>query len=238
MPAVIKNLLIVNILLFLASIGLGSAANIDLTRYLGLYYFRSELFYPYQLISHMFMHADFSHVFFNMFALWMFGAVLENHWGGKRFLIYYLICGLGAAGLQLGVAYIEVLRTTAAMDNESIEYAVSYGADAIMQGKNFVHPQMAKLNALYHVPMIGASGAVFGVLLAFGMTFPNSLVYIFFAIPMKAKYLVIIYGLAELYFGVMNLPGDNVAHFAHLGGMIFGFFLIRYWKKKDKSRWR
>ena len=172
---------------------------VDLRIWLALFSPGSEYFQPYQLITHMFMHGNFYHLFFNMFALWMFGRVLESVWGGKRFFIYYFITGLGAAGLQLLVNYIQ--------------------------------------NVDVNIPMLGASGAVFGVLLAFGMLFPNTrLMLILPPIPIKAKWFVIIYGAAELFFGIANYSGDPVAHFAHLGGMLFGYILIKYWNKTNRKK--
>ena len=263
LPPVVKNLLIINVLFFLATIALSK--NIDLTDILGLHYFASEKFKPFQLITYMFMHGGFSHVFFNMFALWMFGYVLENVWGPKRFLIYFLVTGIGAALIHYIIFYlfdaspvlsainnftadpsIENLRTF--LDNPEYFRRISYDiqnnyevfvqkynsliytdqGQALQLGINFV--EQYRIDFLNAPVVIGASGAVFGILLAFGMMFPNSLIYIYFAIPIKAKYFVMIYGAIELYLGFSDST-SNVAHFAHLGGMIFGFFLIKYWKK-------
>lgn len=205
LPTIVKNLLILNVLFFLADITL-SARGIDLGRWLGLHYPTSTYFYPWQYITYMFMHANFSHLFFNMFALWMFGYALENLWGSKRFLAYYLITGIGAGLIQTAVLGLELRPLTLAYPPEAIQQHI----DTIVT--------------------IGASGAVYGILLAFGMCFPNVPIYLYFFIPIKAKWFVIIYGLIELFAGIGG-TADGVAHFAHLGGMIFGFFLIRYWKK-------
>lgn len=205
LPPVVKNLLILNGLFYLADITL-SLRGIDLSRFLGLHYFSAEDFHPWQFITYMFMHGNFSHLFFNMFALWMFGYALENYWGGKRFLAYYLICGIGAGLIQTAVL---------AFDIHSLAFA--YPPQAVDQYVN-------------QIVTIGASGAVFGILLAFGMCFPNVPIYLYFFIPIKAKWFVIIYGAIELFAGIGG-TADGVAHFAHLGGMIFGFFLIRYWRK-------
>ncbi len=264
LPTVVKNLLIINGLFFLATIAF--SARVNLAEILGLHYFFSEAFKPYQVITYMFMHGSFGHLFFNMFALWMFGYVLENVWGPKRFLIYFLITGIGAALIHYLVFYFFEARpilnaidhvlenpsvtSISAFFNESgnfflfsdIEVAyrkfferynelINTNPDlAVQEGINFL--EMYRTAYLNQPVVIGASGAVFGILLAFGMLFPNSLIYLYFAIPIKAKYFVILYGAIELFMGFSG-SGGNVAHFAHLGGMIFGFFLIKYWKRKN-----
>lgn len=204
LPPVVKNLLIINGLFFLADLTL-SARGIDLAKYLGLHYYSAENFYPFQYITYMFMHGSFSHLFFNMFALWMFGYALENYWGSKRFLFYYLVTGIGAGMIQ-----------TLAMTWDIHNLGMSN--PALVQA--FINNSVT----------IGASGAVFGILLAFGMIFPNTLIYIYFLFPLKAKWFVLIYGLIELFAGIAD-SGGNIAHFAHLGGMLFGIILILYWKK-------
>jgi membrane associated rhomboid family serine protease len=260
-PPVVKNLLIINGLFYLATISLDSAFGIDLVRLMGLHYFKSDLFQPYQFVTYMFLHADFPHVLWNMFALWMFGYLLENVWGPKRFLTYYMATGIGAAIVQTAVQWwsFSSLETAVAAYNLSpgIDSFVSFvnqypphSRDLFEQLKAFLSDWNANplndhnlllskenIHQLYQdqisTPTIGASGAVYGILLAFGMMFPNMLVYIYFLFPLKAKWLVIGYGAIELFSGISNNPADNVAHFAHLGGMIFGFFLILYWKKKS-----
>jgi membrane associated rhomboid family serine protease len=236
LPPVVKNILIINGLFFLATITFQSAFKIDLTDKLGMHYFGSPLFKPYQIVTYMFMHGGFEHIFFNMFGLWMFGSVLENYWGPKRFLIYYLITGIGAILIQMLVIYIQIRSVESYLSPDQISDIITNGYKYLQEGKNFIDVDAAKLNILYNIPTIGASGAVFGILLAFGMMFPNSLIYLFLAIPIKAKWAVIIFGAIELYGGVENNAGDNIAHFAHLGGMLFGFFLIMYWNKKMKNR--
>lgn len=214
LPTVVKNLLIINVLFFLATIACEMVLHIDLTDYLGLHYIGASGFQPYQLVTYMFMHGSFAHLFFNMFALWMFGNTLENIWGPNRFLLFYFICGVGAGLVQELVQYIQYVTTLQDYDNVRI-------------AANQVIPMSQYLNML---TTVGASGAVYGILLAFGMMFPNSTLYIYFAIPIKAKWFVIIYGVIELFSGFTSV--DNVAHFAHLGGMLFGLILILYWKKK------
>ena len=226
LPEVIKNLLIINGLLFFATISLENYG-INLTQIFGLHQFQSSNFMPHQLITHFFMHGSFSHLFFNMFALWMFGKTLEKIWGAKRFLIYYLITAIGAAILHLIVSQYQILY----LSNNIPEIL-----DLAKQGLyNVGNSDSLRLTQLVNTPTVGASGAVFGILLAFGMLFPNTLLYIYFALPIKAKYFVILYGILELYLGLSNNPADNVAHFAHLGGMIFGFFLIKYWQKNRNT---
>ena len=232
LPPVVKNLLIINGIFFLATIVLDSTFHIDLVKYLGLHYPLSQDFGVWQLVSYMFMHGGFTHILFNMFALWMFGNVLENVWGPKRFLNYYLITGIGAAVVQLIIAWIRIKSIESGLHPEQITMVIQEGAGVLQRGMNYQDPDMRTLNSIINTPTVGASGAVFGILLAFGMMFPNSVIYLYFAIPIKAKYFVMIYGAIELYMGFANNPTDNVAHFAHLGGMIFGFFLIMLWKKK------
>ena len=230
LPEIIKNLLIINGLLFFATISLKNYG-IDLTRLLALNQFQSSDFMPHQLITHFFMHATFSHLFFNMFALWMFGKVLENVWGAKRFLIYYMITALGAAALHLGVSQYEILSLQSQVNPTDLDILLENGKSILEGNQNYSNQMMGKLNLLINTPTVGASGAVFGILLAFGMLFPNTLLYIYFAIPVRAKYFVMVYGALELYLGISNNPADNVAHFAHLGGMLFGFLLLKFWEK-------
>lgn len=213
LPTVVKNLLIINVLFFLATIAAETALHIDLSDYLGLHYIGASDFKPYQFVTYMFMHGSFGHLFFNMFALWMFGNTLENIWGSNRFLIFYFVCGIGAGLTQELVQHIQYLTEFQNYDNVNL------------LGR--IIPMSEYLNML---TTVGASGAVYGLLLAFGMMFPNSTIYIYFAIPVKAKWFVLIYGIIELFAGLNST--DNVAHFAHLGGMIFGLLLILYWKKK------
>ena len=234
LPEIVKNLLIINGLFFLATTTLDSMG-FDMYLFFGLHQFQSPEFMPHQLITHLFMHGNFTHLFFNMFALWMFGKVLENVWGGKKFLIYYMITGLGAAAIHLGISQYEIMSLQAQISSNDLNTILNEGGNILAGGQNYTNPIMGKLNLLIHTPTVGASGAVFGVLLAFGMLFPNALLYIYLAIPIKAKYFVILYGLLELYAGISNNPADNVAHFAHLGGMIFGFLLIKYWRKNSNT---
>lgn len=229
MPPVVLNLIIINALLLLITMIFGD--KINLYRILGLFYVSSPDFKTWQFVSYMFMHGDFYHLLFNMFALWMFGSILEQVWGPKRFLTFYMITGIGAGLVQLLVAFIRIQSIENILTPEQLQDVYTRGPELWSQGKTYIDGTMAALNRIINTPTVGASGAVFGILLAFGMMFPNTMLYVFFAIPIKAKYFVIIYGVAELYFGVTGTQ-DGIAHFAHLGGMVFGFFMVKYWKKK------
>ncbi len=229
-PPVVKNLIILNVLFYLATIA-GEKFGIDLSRVLALYYPMAEYFQPYQFITHMFMHGSLGHLFFNMFALWMFGRVLESVWGGKRFFIYYFVTGLGAAAFYTFVNWIEFAILKGKMSPEQVQMVLENGQGILQNMQNYSDPAMGKMNLLLNVPVLGASGAVFGILLGFGMLFPNTqLMLLFPPIPIKAKYFVILYGILELVLAFTQ-QGGNVAHFAHLGGMIFGYILIKTWNK-------
>lgn len=230
MPPVVKNLLIINGLFFLATMA-ASRFDLDLVNYLGLHLPQSEQFSPHQFVTYIFMHGGFSHIAFNMFALWMFGNSLENYWGGKRFLIYYLATGMGAGLIHLGVQEIQAISYATELTAEQISLIHDEGYGILQSGQNYAEPILASYNLLINTPTVGASGSVFGLLLAFGMMFPNAQIYLYFLFPIKAKYFVMMYGAFELYSGIQNSPGDNVAHFAHLGGMLFGYILLKYWQK-------
>ena len=217
-PDVVKNLLAINILMFFASFVM-EKQGINLTNILGLHFFKANDFAPYQLFTYMFMHSGFAHLFFNMFALYMFGSVLERVWGPKRFLIYYLVAGVGAGLLQELVQYIGFVQEGLA--NYKTVQIPSVG----------IMPMGEFLNLW---TTVGASGAVYAILLGFGMLFPNEKMFVFplpFAI--KAKFFVIGYAVIELLLGISN-SSDGIAHFAHLGGMLFGLVMILYWRKKHK----
>lgn len=236
-PVVTKNLLIINIIVWLFQFVALKKFGFDLSDYLGLHYFQSENFNIFQVFTYMFLHNpyDFTHVFFNMFAVFMFGRTLEAVWGAKRFLFYYLFTGVGAGLIQMLVVFIRIKTLEVNFSPEDLNNIYTNGHQIWEIGKNYADPSWANLNALINAPTVGASGAVFGILLGFGMLFPNvELIMIPIPIPIKAKYFVIGYGLLELYMGFANRAGDNVAHFAHLGGLLFGLILILYWKKKNK----
>jgi len=232
-PVVVKNLIIINAIMLFITFVL-EQKGINLRNTLGLHYIQSPDFRPYQLVTHLFMHGDIMHLVFNMFALWMFGRILESVWGPKRFFIYYFATGLGAAAFYTFVNYIEFQYSAAKIDSEAVQAVFSKGAELLQQGQNGVGPA-GKLNLILNTPTVGASGAVFGVLLGFGMLFPNTqLMLLFPPIPIKAKYFVMGYGAIELFSGIAN-TGSNIAHFAHLGGMLFGFILIKYWNKTTRN---
>lgn len=256
-PPVVKNLLIINVLCLLGATVFNYEKSVEL---LGMFYPESEYFRPHQIVTHMFMHGDFMHLFFNMFALYMFGKVLEMVWGSKRFLIYYIATGLGALLLHMFVTWLDLEQIkssiiafqntpTPELFNQIVRKNISHPSAGLLDFINHFYEYPNDLSALrdaniyaqkiletrINVPIIGASGAVFGVLLAFGMMFPNTeLMLLFPPIPIKAKWFVLGYGALELWLGVANRSGDNVAHFAHLGGMIFGFILIKYWNRRNK----
>lgn len=234
-PDVTKNLLILNVIMFVATFLL-QTQGVHLSGILGMFYFQSEQFEPYQVVTHIFMHGGMFHIFFNMFALWIFGSALEQVWGPKRFLIFYFVCALGAAFLHGLVIYIQVQDIMNQLTVDQISRVQREGWDAIRSGENYINPAMAELNRLINVPVVGASGAVYGLLLGFGMLFPNTeLMLMFIPVPIKAKFLVIGLGLLALWNGISNQPGDNIAHFAHLGGMLFGFIMIKLWQKSRRD---
>ncbi|MEA4868317.1 MAG: rhomboid family intramembrane serine protease [Rikenellaceae bacterium] len=211
MPPVVKNLVILNGVMLLITFLTGDF----MYEKFALFYIDSPLFKPYQLVTHMFMHGSFIHLFFNMYSLVIFGIVLEQVWGSQKFFLYYMVTGLGAAALHLLVMYIEA---------GSYQNAAMAGSAIAAQ-----HLEILRLT-----PTVGASGAVYGVLLAYGMLFPNNVLQLLFPpIALKAKWFVMIFGAIELWMGLSN-SGGNIAHFAHLGGMLFGYLLILYWKKKNR----
>ena len=216
-----RNLLVINILAYAATWVL-KGSGVDLNGLLGLHFFMASDFRVYQFLTYMFLHGSFTHILFNMFALWMFGSVIERVWGPKKFLFYYIVCGVGAGIVQ-----------------ELVQYG-SYMAQGLA-AYQYVNMGGAQISMDSYINMwttIGASGAVYGILLAFGMIFPNERLFIIpFPFPIKAKWLIVGYIVIEL-FSAMSGPGDGVAHMAHLGGMLFGFLLIRYWRKHPDSSQR
>ena len=271
LPPVVKTLLILNCLMFLARMAASNIFHIDLNDYLGLHYWGSSRFNPVQFLTYMFMHANFMHLFFNMFALWMFGSAIENTFGKNRFIAYYLITGIGAGLMHYIIIFFQ-LSDFLAMINQCIDEPTLQNLEVLRKSHTFINTnEIGDVNesfALFRqayrtfaldptnsqaaarisssladykdfyisLPnVVGASGSVYGLLLAFGMLFPNATIYIYFLLPLKAKWFVAIYAGLELYFGVTG-TSDGVAHFAHLGGMLFGLLLILYWRKKDRER--
>ncbi len=265
LPPAVKNLLIINGLMFAATFVFKNTMNVNLIRILGLHFFTSDQFEPYQLVTHMFMHGSFLHIFSNMFALWMFGSALENVWGAKKFLFFYFSCGFGGALMHLGVSW----WTYQGIEQQVLDYQMHPGlgefVSLIQRQSNILSGSYAQsINSFYNtwrnnptdpsmieaskqmstvilkafadVPIVGASGAVFGVLIAFGLLFPNVYLYLYFFIPVKAKYFVLFYAAFELYAGVTGSQ-DGVAHFAHIGGALVGFLIVRYWNRKPKKNY-
>ncbi len=218
-PPVIKNLMIINALVFLAQVIVGQIQPRWIENWFALHDLHSVFFKPHQLITHMFMHGSFTHLFFNMVGLWMFGVALEHRYGSKRFLQFYILSGLGAALLHMGILYIEMEPIMNIYRQLSVDEQLSLIDDPTF-----------KVN----VATLGASGAVFGCLAAFGYLYPNSIIYIDFLIPIRAKWMVLIYAGMELLLAVRNSAGDTVAHFAHLGGAITGFLLVYFWNKRNR----
>ena len=250
-----KNILIINGIIYILSDFIGLKSYI--IENFGMRYFHSENFQPYQILTYMWVHGGFGHLFSNMFSVLVFAPILERVWGSKKFLIYYLITGIGAGILYSGINYYEhysfeikvksyeqnpspesfrklVLNNSSEYYNQLYDFIDSYEQNPSNSNDNL---SIAYANDLLKVksdvPMVGASGAVFGILLAFAMLFPNmELMLLFFPIPVKAKYLVLVYGIYELWSEINRMPGDNVAHFAHLGGMLIGYLILKYWKRK------
>ena len=219
MPPITKNLIIINVLLFFAMF-VGERYGVDLNDILGLHFFLASDFRWYQFVTYMFMHANLEHILFNMFAVWMFGRVMESVWGPRRFLLYYMVCGIGAGVMQ------ELVQLAS--------YHVS-GLDSYENVRTALGHVISMESYLNAWNTVGASGAVYGILLAFGMTFPDERMFVFpLPVPIKAKYFVMGYAVLELLLG-FGRSADGVAHFAHLGGMLFGLLLILYWRKPRRN---
>lgn len=262
MPPVVKNIIIINVILFAGTWLTTDVFNSDfMWRHLALFSVKSPLFEPHQVITHIFMHANFAHIFFNMFGVFMFGRILEQLWGSRKMLIFYTVTGLGAAFIHLTVNYIQMSSMlNLANDFSSApsytlfhEIVTRFGSrtgnyDQIMSfmqqwfykpdDLSFIETGRSYVSEILYgnlnIPTVGASGAVFGLLIAFAMMFPDAeLMMIFLPIPIKAKYFVPFYALLELFFGVAGFQWDNVAHFAHLGGALFGFLMVKYWKRNQ-----
>lgn len=220
---VVKNLLIINVIFYFATWLMGQQG-IQLAQYLAVFYFDSPFFNVWQPITYMFMHGSMMHIFFNMFALYSFGSILEAHWGGKRFINFYLITGLGALALQWGVQAFEMYQITGSVFNNLDTLSVS----------NMSATNIETIKGIYFGPMVGASGAIFGLLVAFAVLYPNLEMYIMFIpVPVKAKYIIPVYIVIELFLGVARFEGDSIAHFAHLGGALIGFILVKLWRNKS-----
>ena len=269
LPTVTKNLLIINTLCYFAMVVLRQAFGFDMNSFFGLHYFESTQFHPFQFFTYMFMHGSFEHLFFNMFALWMFGSVIENYWGGRKYLLYYLMTGIGAAMTHYIVVTLQ-LRPDILLLDSCIRSTDIESLNALLRNHRFMltpasgdlwsqlpvfQQQLQQLSIQPNNPVVqesirdflisykdyfvslpnivGASGSIYGLLLAFGMLFPNDRIYLYFLFPIKAKWFVLIFGLIELGSGLMG-TADGVAHFAHLGGMVFGILLILLWRRRER----
>ena len=260
LPIVIKNLLIINGLFFLAQQTIGKSGYFNMEDLLGLHHIQSPLFQPWQLITHLFLHGDIMHIIYNMFALWMFGSVLENVWGPKRFLTFYFLCGIGAGILQLvslWYQYHDMVHQFLLIKNHTDvnnviafykEYGLNRDPDSIAIFQNYLSDPTSEsaasgvikyvssfVNSVISNPTIGASGAVFGILAAFIYLFPNTSIYLYFLFPIKAKWIGLFYFGSEIVSAFQNSPTDNVAHWAHLGGGLVGFLLVLTWNKKNRK---
>lgn len=254
---VVKNLLIINVIVYFGS----SLLSANVNQLLGLYYYASPYFYPYQFFSYMFAHGGFGHVFFNMLGLFFLGPLLEQFWGSKKFLVFYLVTGIGAGVIYNGIQYFQIQPMEQALTDYELDpnpdefyrYIADYYTLANTRVYNlyesyYDHPNDKSLEResvniareIYKlklsIPMVGASGAIYGLLMAIALLFPNTQFMLLFPpIPVKAKYLALVLGGIALFSGIQGNPGDNVAHFAHLGGMIFAFILIRIWQKDRRN---
>jgi membrane associated rhomboid family serine protease len=219
-PPVIKNLIIINVIVFLIQKTMERTGSPFMENFFALHDIRSFFFKPHQIITYMFLHGSLPHIFWNMLILWMFGSILENFWGPKRFLTFYIVCGIGAAVLHLLVLYHELSPVWQELSNYPIHEQNAIRSDP---------------GTIMNTATLGASGAIFGCMVAFGLLFPNSLIYIWALIPIKAKWAVLAYVIFEIVSGVQNTAGDNVAHWAHLGGGLVGLLLVFYWRKTDRK---
>lgn len=265
LPIIVKNLLIINGLFFLAQVTLskGAVPIFSFEDILALHAWQSELFKPWQLVTHMFLHGDFYHILGNMFALWMFGSILENVWGAKRFLIFYLSCGLGAALIHLlflsyelspiikdytlvvaqsqndPVGFVNAITDFGNKHNmgfnpEFLDYLKQDPGNTVLTAK-IMDAVTTFYNTRINTATLGASGAVFGILAAFVYLFPNTYIYLYFLVPVKAKWLGLIYFSYELFFALQNSAGDNVARWAHIGGALVGLLIVITWNKTNKK---
>ena len=241
LPDIVKQLIIINVLFFLGSMSLGNAAY-DL---LALHYPQNPKFAPWQVVTHMFMHGSINHILFNMFGLWMFGGTLAQMWGRNKFLFFYLSTGLGAAALQIGINYFQISTVVgqlveAGYSANSLTETLQSGQYNTAWSNDISQTQLSQLLTSFNISMVGASGALYGILVAFAFLFPNTeLMIIFLPIPIKAKYFVPILLASDLFFGFSSYSLGPIAHFAHLGGALTGFIMMWYWKKQqfNNNRW-
>ena len=241
LPDIVKQLIIINVLFFLGSMSLGNTSY-DL---LALHYPQNPKFAPWQVVTHMFMHGSINHILFNMFGLWMFGGTLAQMWGRNKFLFFYLSTGLGAAALQLGINYFQISTVVGQLVEAG--YSATSLTETLQSGQyntawlnDISQTQLSQLLTSFNMSMVGASGALYGILVAFAFLFPNTeLMIIFLPIPIKAKYFVPILLASDLFFGFSSYSLGPIAHFAHLGGAVTGYIMMWYWKKQqfNNNRW-
>jgi membrane associated rhomboid family serine protease len=264
LPTIIKNLIIINALMFFAqNTFAGPTSSFSVEDFFALHAWQSSLFKPWQMVTHIFLHGDFGHILGNMFALWMFGAVLENVWGPKRFLLFYILCGVGASVIHLLILsyqFVPMASELMQLSQLSVsgspafnEAVLAYSKSHQIQLTRILSENNVSLatpgirseimefltnnyNKTVNTATLGASGAVFGILMAFVYLFPNTKIYIYFLFPIKAKWLGVLYFSYELFFAVRNTAGDNVARWAHVGGALVGLLLVYLWNKKT-TRW-
>jgi membrane associated rhomboid family serine protease len=230
LTTVVKNLLIVNVLIFIAC-----AAVPGIQPYLTGYYFLSPYFHFWQPVTSMFVHANIAHIFFNMYALAIFGPMLEVRFGPARFFVYYMVSGVGAFLIHQGINHVEIQNALQHISASDFRQIMTQGPELLSTEHNYANEYWAKINTGFHIGVLGASGAVFGILLAFGVLYAEvKLRLLFPPVALKARWFVLIYGGIELILALRNAPDDNVAHFAHLGGMIFGYIMIKIWQKQGK----
>lgn len=230
MPPVTLNFLIINVLMYLIKLIFSYKYDIDISEYIGLRYFMSNDFHWYQLFTYMFVHGNEMHLFFNMFALWMFGPLLEQIWGSKRYIVYYTLCGIAAAITQYLFFYFKMQPSVNELN--AIHHQIMEVADELLR-QEYLQQWTENMNEIYDsMIIIGASGAIYGLLAAYGVLFPNSYFYLYFVMPIKAKWFVILFIAIELFTGVFI--EDNVAHFAHLGGMVIGVIWVWFWKRRHR----
>jgi membrane associated rhomboid family serine protease len=228
----VKHLIIVNVLFYIATYYvIDSRILIEL---FSLFSTQSPHFEYWQVATSMFMHGSLSHILFNMFSLWMFGSTLESVWGKKKFVSFYFLTGIGSAVLYLLIKHIQIQYVIDDYAAEEINLILTQGAEAIINSQNFTNEKLSSLNALINGPTLGASGAIAGLLMAFGILFPNlELMMIFLPIPIKAKYFIPLLIIYEFSMELASFSWDNIAHLGHLSGMAIGFILMQYWKKKQ-----
>jgi len=237
----VKHLIILNALFYAVSSLLG----IDLNNFLGLYFPENEHFGIWQFVTHMFMHGGFTHILFNMYALWAFGSPLEQLWGRNKFIFFYFSAGLGAGLIYTAVNYFQfnniqdqlISLGLQSSDIHTLLTSGKYNSEILSQ---IPEKKLMEFYQIYHTPAVGASGAIYGVLVAFGMTFPNSkLALIFLPVPISAKYFIPVLIALDLFSGLtgFSIFGGGIAHFAHVGGAVIGFIIMWYWKKNQFKRW-